>query len=214
MRQTAISFKSGGAPLEGIMGFPEGLPQPFPAVVVCHPYPLFDGNMDNNVVMAVCRSLVETGFVTFRFNFRGMGDSEGSFTKGEKEQGDVAAALSLLWRWPGIDKKRRGLAGYSFGASVILGGLSEYKTARALAIISPPLAAVAHEKVARDVRPKRFIVGDRDGLVPHSSLSEKIDALNGPVELCVVAGADHSWSGQEAEVASQATGFFVDTLQS
>ena len=217
MRQTSIGFKSGGLTLEGVLGFPQGLSEElsggFSGVVVCHPHPLFGGNMDNSLVMALCRALDEEGFATLRFNFRGVGNSEGPFTKGEKECEDVRAALDVLRRWPGVDRRRLGLVGYSFGASMLLAGLPAYKAAKALAVISPPLASFEHQKIGRDKRPKLFIVGGRDRLVPHRSLKERIDSLPAPAELQMVEGADHSWRGYEAEAARETTRFLVDTLQ-
>lgn len=213
MRQTAVAFKSKGLTLEGVMAFPQGLTGPFPGVVVCHPHPLFGGNMDNGLVQEVCSALVREGFGTFRFNFRGVGNSEGSFTKGEKEPEDVNAALSLMRNWPDIDKRRFGLVGYSFGASMVLNGISSYKAARALALISPPLTSLDHPKMEKDKRPKLFIVGDRDRLVPHSDLKAMVDALPNPADLSIVPGADHSWRNHEAEAARRTARFLVGALR-
>ena len=213
MRQSAIAFKSKGVTLEGVIATPQGLSGPLPGVVVCHPHPMFGGDMNNSLVLAVCRSLVEDGFVTFRFNVRGVGNSEGTFTKGEKEHEDVRAALELMKRWPGVNRRALGLVGYSFGASVVLTGLSKNKIGRAFVAVSPPLAAMEHPGVAKDERPKLFIVGDRDRLVPHSSLRGKVDSLDGSVDFRMVPGADHSWRGYEEEVARETGRFFADTLQ-
>ena len=65
-----------------------------------------------------------------RFNFRGVGASQGEFTNGDEERDDLRAALKTLGAWPGMDRKRLALVGYSFGASVILADLAHYKTAR------------------------------------------------------------------------------------
>ena len=213
MRQTAVAFKSKGLTLEGVIAFPQGLTGPFPGVVVCHPHPLFGGNMDNGLVQEVCSALVREGFGTFRFNFRGVGNSEGSFTKGEKEPEDVNAALSLMRNWPDIDKRRFGLVGYSFGASMVLNGISMYKAAKALALISPPLTSLDHPKIGSDKRPKLFIVGDRDRLIPHSDLKAKVDSLPTPADLSIVPGADHSWRNHEAEAAYRTARFLVGTLR-
>ena len=222
MRQSAVAFKCGHLTLEGVVASPQEISATLPGVVVCHPHPLFGGDMNNSLVLALCQELVEAGFVTLRFNFRGVGNSDGSFTKGEEEQEDVGAALRFLGQWPGVKRRHLGLAGYSFGASVVLSGLSRYKGVGALVLISPPLTALDHPGVGRDRRPKLFIVGDSDKLVPYSSLKEKVSALQehspelrkptGSVGLQVVKGADHAWLGYEAEVAQQASQFFGGTL--
>ena len=212
MRQSSVVFESKDAMLEGVIASPEGASGPFPGVVVCHPHPLFGGTMDNNVVMAMCQALVEEGFATLRFNFRGVGRSEGSFTEGEKEREDVRAALGLLREWPGVNKKRIGLAGYSFGASMVLTGLSRYKAAKAFVLVSPPLGSLDNLDVGKDKRAKLFILGERDRLVPYPSLKEKIDSFNSTAELHLVPGADHSWRNYEREAAEQTASFFVGTL--
>ena len=213
MRQTSISFKSKGAVLEGVLASPQGLSGPFPAAVVCHPHPLFGGDMENGLVVAVCRALNENGFVTLRFNFRGVGNSEGEFTKGEVELDDVGAALDLLRGWRDVDRKRLGLAGYSFGASMVLSGLSRYKAARAFALVAPPLASVGTNGDRRTGRPMLFIVGDRDRLVPGDSLKENVDTAYPSADFLTVAGADHSWRGYEDEAARRVADFFVETLR-
>lgn len=213
MRQNSILFKSKGVALEGVIAAPQGLSAALPGVVLCHPHPLFGGDMNNGLVLAVSQGLVGEGFVTLRFNFRGVGNSEGSFTKGEEEQEDVHAALELLRQWPGVKRQRVGLAGYSFGASMVLAGLSRFKGARALALIAPPLAALDHPSIGKDKRPKLFLVGEKDGLVPYTSLKEKTDSFQPSAELRAVPGADHSWRGFEAEAVEHVTGFFAGNLQ-
>ena len=212
MRQSAIEFKSGKLSLEGVLAKPQNTESNLPGVVVCHPHPLFGGDMDNSVVLAVCQALVDSGFVTCRFNFRGVGNSEGSFSKGEEEHKDVAAALSVLSRWPGVNKRRLGLVGYSFGAAVILAGLSAYKAARAFALISPTLVAVQSLEGSADLRPKLFVGGNLDKLVPHVELKEKVDAVGASAGLQVVSGADHSWLGHEKEASERVALFLAGNL--
>ena len=122
MRESGIDFKSKSLTLEGVIASPNGLSGALPGVVVCHPHPLFGGDMNNDLVLAVCKSLVQEGFVTLRFNFRGVGTSDGAFSKGDKEREDVAAALNMLRAWPAVDNARLALVGYSFGAAMILKG--------------------------------------------------------------------------------------------
>ena len=213
MGQSSIAFKSKGVTLDGVVASPDGVAGPFPGVVVCHPHPSFGGDMNNGLVMAVCRALVEEGFVICRFNFRGVGESGGNFTNGEEEQGDVRAALELMKVWPGVDGRRLGLVGYSFGASMIAVGLSRYKQAKGFVMISPPPNSLENPGIGKDKRPKLFIVGDRDRLTPHSALKERAEALPGSEGLSTVPGADHSWRGYEGEAAREATRFLVSILQ-
>jgi alpha/beta superfamily hydrolase len=201
----SLTFSSGGLTLEGVLHAPETTPAP--GVVICHPHPLYGGDMDNNVVMAACRSLVERGIAVLRFNFRGAGSSEGEFDDGNGERDDVRAALAHLASLPEIDATRAGLVGYSFGAmmaaEVASGNL------RALALISPPLE-FADLKVAWGC-PALMIGGDMDHLAPVERL--EIVAESPGVELFIVSGADHSWWGCEDELGEALGEFFSRHLR-
>ena len=212
MRQTAIGFKSKGLSLEGVLATPQELPGPHPALLVCHPHPMLGGNMENPVVTAICRAAANEGLASFRFNFRGVGESEGKFDDGEGEQQDVRSALDMLKRWPGIDGKRLGVAGYSFGASVALNSISRLKPARCFAFIAPSISSASGEKAGRDRRPRLFIVGQRDGLVPSVELQRSLDDMRSPANLFEVPGADHGLVGHETSVARRVIDFMKDNL--
>ena len=108
MRQSAVSFKVKGLTFEGVLAQPDDAGTAMPGVVICHPHPLHGGSMDNNVVLSVSFTLAQQGFVALRFNFRGVGNSEGEHSKGELEQQEALAALKLLKAWPGVDQRRIG----------------------------------------------------------------------------------------------------------
>ena len=99
MRQSAVSFKTEGLTFEGVITQPDEGSGPWPGVVICHPHPLHGGSMDNNVVLALAMGLVEEGFVTLRFNFRGVGGSEGEHTE---ESGTSSTTLT-----PRVRKRSR-----------------------------------------------------------------------------------------------------------
>lgn len=213
MRQSSVAFKSKNLTLHGVVASPTEAPNASPGVVVCHPHPLLGGDMNNSLVMEMCRALVEQGFITLRFDFRGVGDSEGDFTKGEKEGEDVASALELLRHWPGVKRDRLGVAGYSFGASMVLGGMAQNRSARAFALVSPPVGALEHLRTKRVKWPVLFITGEKDLMVPYRVFKEKVSSLDGDIMLEGVPGADHSWRGFEADAAGRAAGFFAGALR-
>ena len=139
MTSTRARFPCGDITLEGEWHFPQGN-GPFPAVVVCHPHPLFGGDMLNNVVVAICQALSRQSIAAFRFNFRGVGNSGGAFGRGIAEQEDVKAALAFVLSNPDIDAGRIGLVGYSFGASVALPVALQDERLGLLALVSPALS--------------------------------------------------------------------------
>ena len=212
MRQTAIGFKTKGLSLEGVLTTPQDLPEPLPALLVCHPHPMLGGDIDNPVVVAICRAADDQGMVSFRFNFRGVGESEGEFSNGVGEQEDLKSALNVLRRWPGIDRKRLALVGYSFGASVVLEGLRHYKAASCLALVAPTISSAKGGLIRRDKRPKLFVVGERDGVVPSVELQRALDQIGPPAQFVEVPSADHSLLGSEATVAEKVVAFVKDTF--
>ena len=213
MRQSAVSFKAKGLNFEGIVAMPDDGGGPVPGVVICHPHPLFGGNMDNNVVIAVSFSLVEQGFATIRFNFRGVGNSEGEHSKGEQEHQEILSAFELLKAWPGVDGRKLGLAGYSFGTSVILGNAAVQKKAKSIALISPPIRAFPDSPLKKAKTPTLIISGDQDKLVQSAELQPNLDAFARPPALQIVAGADHFWGGMERQLIGPVTDFFAEHLK-
>ena len=213
MRQSAIAFKSGKLTLEGVLTIPHELPPPYPAVIVCHPHPLLGGNMDNPVVTAVCRAATAMGLAALRFNYRGVEGSEGEFANGKREAEDIQSALNTMRRWPGIDRKRLALVGYSFGAALILREPKRCKAAKSLALIAPPPSAVTASPIKRDKRPKLFIAGQNDRVAPPLALQRALDDVRQPVQFREIPAADHSLSRHEAHAAELTADFLAATLR-
>ncbi len=195
-------FPGDGGQLEGCWHLPASVPAP--VVVVCHPHPLYGGDMHNNVVLAVCRALVENGIAAFRFNFRGVGRSDGEFGGGTGEQKDVRAALDFVSASPNCNS-RLGLAGYSFGGGVSLPVAQEDGRIGLLALVSPALRDGGWEKLREYARPYFVIAGDEDNIVP----VELSRAQGGAGHMEVVPGADHFWWGREVDMAGKVAGFFA-----
>lgn len=213
MRQSAIAFKSGKLTLEGVLSVPDELPQPYPAMIVCHPHPLLGGNMDNPAVTAVCRATAAMGFAALRFNYRGVERSEGEFTNGKREGEDIQNALNAMRRWPGIDRKRLALVGFSFGAALILRELKCFKSAKSLALIAPPASAITASPIKRDKRPKLFIAGQNDRVAPPLALQRALDDVRQPVQFRELPAADHSLRRHEAHAAELTADFLATTLR-
>ena len=169
--------------------------------------------MDNNVVLAASFALAEQGFVTLRFNFRGVGNSEGQHTKGELEHKEVLGALTLLRAWPGVDKRRIGLAGYSFGTSVILSSTALHQKAKAFALISPPLRALEITVLMKKDHPVFVIAGDQDKVVQSDKFLPVFDSFAYPPVSHVVPGVDHYWFGEESLMALPVAEFFAKALK-
>ena len=121
MKSKEVKFPSGPLTLEGVLTTPDDTPSDNQAaIVIAHPHPLYGGDMQNGVVLALTDELCRLGFPSLRFNFRGVGHSEGRYADGRGEYEDLRAALEFLGRSTGIDSGKIGLAGYSFGAEIVL----------------------------------------------------------------------------------------------
>jgi len=202
-----LTFPSGDLTLEGLFHRPPVAPHP--AAVVCHPHPLFGGDMHNSVVTAVCQALVESGIAALRFNFRGVGRSLGRFGDGVGEREDAVSALAYLRGLEGVDPARVGLVGYSFGAAVALVAADE--PVAALAAISPPSFGSAIPPLA--IRcPALLITGDRDDVAPPAHVSALARTLGPQCRVQVVPGADHFWWGHAEKLAHTVAGFLRDSL--
>jgi alpha/beta superfamily hydrolase len=209
MNETRVTIPCGDLSLEGALSVPDG-DGPFAGVVVCHPHPLYGGMMDNNVVNAVCRALAEASMATLRFNFRGVGGSQGDHDGGAGERDDVSAALSLLASVAGVDPGRIGLCGYSFGAGVAVEVAPGDERVRALALVSPLLAPPS--PIEGYGRPKLLLWGSRDLALPEAHLDRFTTGLPDPKQFEIIEGADHFWGGHEGRIGPAIAAFFADTL--
>ena len=124
-----------------------------------------------------------------------MGSSEGSFDRGDGEQEDLKAAVDTLRKWPGVNGRRVGVAGVSFGAVVALDILARAKGIEALALAAPTVGGVQRSRLDKFKGPKLVMTGERDLLVPAEELTRLVAALPPPTEYVVVPGADHTLAG-------------------
>ena len=166
-------------------------------VVITHPHPLYGGSMDNNVVWTAAKAYGDLGCATLRFNFRGVGASTGRYGEGIAEAEDVAGAVTYL------ASKVTGpcyVVGYSFGAAVAARALLEGLKVAGAVLISPPIAFMdlgfLHETPGLSL----IVVGDEDDLAPLAEIEELCRRRQPPVDLRVVAGADHFYGGREEEL--------------
>jgi len=202
-----IAFRSEGLTLEGILH--QAASAPFPAAAVCHPHPLYGGDLNNYVVVAVCQALAEVGIASLRFNFRGVGRSEGEYGDGLGERADAAAALVYLRQLETVDPDKVGIIGYSFGATVALAAADE--RVAAVAAISPPSLGQSVPDLA--VRcPTLLISGEQDEIAPAASLSALATMIGSHCQMSVVRGADHFWWGYEKELTQVVAQFFRECL--
>lgn len=159
--------------------------QPRGVAVVCHPHPQFGGDMDTPVVRRVTDALVQAGWTTLRFNFGGVGESEGSYAGGTGEMDDVVAAVDAV---RAADQPLL-LVGYSFGAWVALRAVAAGLAVERLVLIGPPFDMVGWESLGALPAsvPVSVVVGERDQFCDVA----RLQATPGLHAVRVLSGTDH-----------------------
>ena len=172
-----------GIRLEGLFRGDENQP----GAVITHPHPLYGGTMNNYVVEAVDSALREKGYATLRFNFRGVGRSDGRYGAGIDEAEDLKGALAYLQNrgiTPAI------LAGYSFGTRVCANVPADMQPA-AMVMIAPPVAMMDFTDLQQILSLKLIITGENDELAPPGQIRQYIARWNPDATLHVIEGEDH-----------------------
>jgi alpha/beta superfamily hydrolase len=199
MNEEPATFKSGELTLEGMMVRP-ATGGPCRAAVVCHPHPLYGGSMHNNVVDAAIEAFHAAGFATLRFNFRGVGRSEGEFDDGRGEANDAVAAVRFLTAQTGVRPDRAVLAGYSFGAIAAARAAAGTAEVSAIVAIAPPIGMLDASILDAATKPIVLLAGDHDSYCPVTQLDPLAARLGALAHLRVLAGADHFFGGREREI--------------
>lgn len=201
----SVKFEtSDGLGIEGMLHLPDATPSA--GIVVCHPHPQYGGDMNNNVVMSICKTALDSGVAALRFNFRGVGASEGSYDGGAGEQKDVAAALAHLRTVKEVESTRVGLAGYSFGAAMALRAVDEDVKALITASTPTSMGTIASPSVEC---PALFVSGDSDEYSDPVAVEKLAAASVGEAEVVIVPGVDHFWSSGDEQLLA-IVGTFIE----
>ncbi|MEO6228035.1 MAG: alpha/beta fold hydrolase [Thermomonas sp.] len=187
---TATSFFIEGPAgrIEASLDQPDADPRPLLAII-CHPLPTEGGSMHNKVVTMTSRALRECGATTLRFNFRGVGQSEGTFDDGGGELDDLRAVAA--WAKTHHPDKLLWLAGFSFGAWISLRGADELG-AQLLLSIAPPVGRTwSFDDITLPACPWLVIQGEDDDIVDAHAVRAWVESLPMPPQLVLMPGAGH-----------------------
>lgn len=195
MPEKAITIK-GLLPLEGMLSIGTDAR----GIVIAHPHPLYGGDMNNPVVTTIARTFAGAGWSILRFNFRGVGSSQGEFDEGNGEVDDLLAARNRLAA-EGITEII--LAGYSFGAWVIVNAAAAGKIDdSAQILISPPAAMLPFTKTVQLPYLKQVITGEFDEIAPPEKVKKLIDSWNPDSKFSILNGCDHFFNGYLEDLAA------------
>jgi alpha/beta superfamily hydrolase len=174
--------------LECAVDLPEVTDERPATIVLCHPHPQHGGTMRNKVVTIIDRSMRELGLRTVRFNFRGVGASEGSFDDGYGETDDLFAVVEWVRRTRPDDELW--LGGFSFGAYVATRAALNLKLGQ-LICIAPPVDRYEFGNLPRPDCPWLIVQGDEDDVVPVEAVREFADRIEPAPDLVVMHQAGH-----------------------
>ncbi len=173
------------------------------SVVLCHPHPLFGGSMQNKVVHTLAKTTATLGHRAIRFNFRGVGLSEGQFDNGVGEREDLSSVIQyILARFPADPIV---LAGFSFGAFVaaelcIQRG-NEWPI-EALCLVAPPIGRLSFSSFAALEIPLTVIAAENDELVPLDSIQRWRTDIAVLQQFSVIQGASHFFHGKLRQLSA------------
>jgi alpha/beta superfamily hydrolase len=148
--------------------------------------------MHNSVVTSMMHVYQKHDYTTLRFNFRGAGNSQGTYADGRGEQADVRAALAQL---ENLGIRHLDLAGYSFGAWVNAHLTCQDDGVEAMVMISPPVAFMNFDSVAGLDCLDLIVTGSRDEIAPSGRIKQLIPQWNPEARFEIIKGADHFYGG-------------------
>ena len=177
-----------------------------PIALLLHPHPQHGGTMNNKVVYALYHTFVRRGFSTLRFNFRGVGRSQGFWDGGPGELADAASALDWL-QIVKPDSKTCWIAGVSFGTWIAMQLLMRRPEIDGFICVAPPSNLYDFSFLAPCPSSGLMLNGDKDRVVPTQSvadLSAKLKTQRGiKIDHEVVPGANHFFEGKDDELVGK-----------
>jgi alpha/beta superfamily hydrolase len=183
-----------------------------PMVLLLHPHPQGGGTMNNKVVYNLYNTFVQRGFSALRFNFRGVGRSQGRFDQGQGELADAAAALDWI-QTQNPDAAGCWIAGFSFGAWIGMQLLMRRPEIEGFISVAPPANLYDFTFLAPCPASGLIVHGDADDLVPADSVKALATKLSAQRDIVVqhtnIPGANHFFQDKLEEM-SQAVGTYVD----
>lgn len=194
--------------LELLVSLPKNASDTQGAVVICHPHPLKEGTMHNKVVHYLAKTFNDCGYGAVRFNFRGVGLSEGSYGEGLGESED---ALSVIrWTQNQIGSLPIWLAGFSFGGYVAL-NCSTQSNAKGLITVAPAVNLLDFRSLKLPDIPWLMVHGDQDDVVPFHDALDWYSEIEEKPEFKVLDNAGHFFHGQLNELRDIVKDFIINS---
>jgi alpha/beta superfamily hydrolase len=200
-QSAALMLPGPAGAIEAVLAMPASPHGTRGLAVVCHPHPLYGGSMDNKVVTTLARCGNEAGLASLRFNFRGVGRSEGHFDQGEGETEDALAVLD--WGVQALGARHWAWLGFSFGGGVALRAAARRLPAQ-LVTVAPALHALGDAMPVPGC-PWLLVHGRDDDVVDCADTVARVQGLTPPVDLRLLDGTGHFFHGRLGDLRSIVT---------
>ena len=172
-------------------------------VVICHPHPVHGGTMDNKVVTTLMRTYRDLGIHVLRFNFRGVGKSEGNFDNGIGELDDLLAVVA--WAKQSLPQVRLLLAGFSFGSAIAAQASYQVGPLQHLTLVAPPVERYAYDRDYQFPSALAVVQGDKDERVVAEGVYQWVSGLRSAAELLRYPDAGHFFHGYLTQLKTDLT---------
>lgn len=179
----------------------EPLKEPIGALgIVCHPHPLYGGTMDNKVVTTLVKMFQHLGLYAVRFNFRGVGRSEGAFDYGDGELDDLVTVIQ--WMQQQQVNQEIWLAGFSFGAYVAARAATELPINR-LVTVAPAVQRFPMHRLSEIHCPWVLVQGEKDDVIPPDEVFKWAESRDPKPIIIRFPEAGHFFHGQLGELRTR-----------
>lgn len=171
-------------------------------VIVSHPHPLYQGTMKNKVVTTISKAFRELGLTVVRYNYRGVGKSEGEYDNGEGEVNDLISVA----KWVRQQKQNQSLilAGFSFGGSIAYKGAARLDGVTNLLTVAPAVTRFPLNKIIEPDIPWCVIQGDDDEVVDPSSVFKWLtNEIKKPFSLLKMSNTGHFFHGRLIDLKNE-----------
>ena len=188
--------------IEAVITLPQNLNEVTPIAVISHPHPLYGGSMTNKVVTTLHKSFSELGAITVRFNFRGVGKSQGEYDHGVGEAKDLQAMVDQLRQWR--PEAPLWLAGFSFGSYVTTRAQTEVNADKVL-LVAPPVNMYDFDAITEthEINVPWFVIqGGKDEVIDAAAVKNWVAKRPKQPQFIWMEDASHFFHGKLIDIKS------------
>ncbi|MBD3610374.1 MAG: alpha/beta hydrolase [Gammaproteobacteria bacterium] len=193
----ALLLDGDAGKIEAVISYPPGFADGEPISIICHPHPLYSGSMTNKVVYMIADSFEKLGVATLKFNFRGVGKSQGQFDQGQGESDDLKRLAN--WFRHKHPNSPLWLSGFSFGAYVAARSGDAIAPDRLL-LVAPPVSMFDFSSIGPFEVPYMVIQGEQDEVISSEAVGHWVDTQPQSPVYHLMPEADHFFHGRLVEL--------------